>query len=101
MTAITPVTYAEYYYVVTNDLQEGDPSAIYKDKTPVSPIGSVRPTPANIVKAVCRESNLDAYLLFAQGADRGPLRARPHAGHDVSTQYRTGVELCGGADCVI
>ena len=65
MATVTPVTYAEYYRVVMNDPHEGDPSAVYEDKTPVSPIGDVRPTPANIVTAVCGESNPDAYLLRA------------------------------------
>ena len=48
MAAVTPVTYAEYYCVVTNGPHEGDPSAVYKDKTPF-PLGGIRPTPANIV----------------------------------------------------
>ena len=48
MAAVTPVTYAEYYRVVTNGPHEGDPSAVYKDKTPF-PLGGIRPTPANIV----------------------------------------------------
>ena len=35
MAAVSPVTYAEFYRVVTNDPYDGDPSAIYEDKTPV------------------------------------------------------------------
>ena len=33
---------------------------------------SIRPTPANIVLAVCRDSNPDAYLLFSRGGDGFP-----------------------------
>ena len=60
MVAVTPVRYAEYYRVMTNDLHEGDPSVVYKDETPVSPVGGIRPTPANIVTAVCGDFNPDA-----------------------------------------
>ena len=63
MAAVTPVMYQEYYRVVTNDPHEGDPSAVYEDEIPVT-VGGIRPTPANIVTAVCGESNPDAYLLF-------------------------------------
>ena len=63
MAAVTPVTYTEFYRVVTNDPHKGDPSAVYKDKTLV-PVGGIRPTPANIVSAVCGDSNPDAYLLI-------------------------------------
>ena len=35
MAAVLPVTYAEFYRVVTNDPHDGDPSAIFKDETPV------------------------------------------------------------------
>ena len=66
MVAATPVTYAEYYRVATNNLHEGYTSAVYKDKTPV-PVGGIRPMPANIVTDVCVESNPDAYLLFSRG----------------------------------
>ena len=59
MLAVTPVTYAEYYRVVTNDPHEGYPSAVYEDETPV-PVGGIIPTPANIVTAVCGDSNPDA-----------------------------------------
>ena len=72
MAAVTPVTYTKYYRVVMNDLHKGDLSAVYEDETPVSPVGGVRPTPTNIVTAVCGESNPDAYLLFAKGADGIP-----------------------------
>ena len=57
--AVTPVTYAEFYCVVTNDPHKGDPSTVYKDKTTV-PVCGIRPTPSNIVSAVCGESNPDA-----------------------------------------
>ena len=72
MTDVSPVTYAEFYRVVTNDSHDGDPSVIIEDKTPV-PVGGVRATPANIVSAVCRESNPDAYLLFMRGGDGVPI----------------------------
>ena len=72
MAAVTPVTYAEYYCVVTNNWHEGDQSAVYEDEMPVSPVGGVRPTPANIVMAVCGDSNPDAYLLFTKGGDDVP-----------------------------
>ena len=65
MAAVRPVTYTEYYRVVTNEPHEGDPSIVYKDETPV-PIGGILPTSANIVSAVCSDSNPDAYLLFSR-----------------------------------
>ena len=68
MAAFTPITYAEFYHVVTNDPHEGDLSAVYEDETPV-PIVGIQPTPANIVSAVCGDSNPDAYLLFLRGGD--------------------------------
>ena len=40
MTAVTPVTYAEYYRVVMNDPHEGDPIAVYEDETLV-PVGGI------------------------------------------------------------
>ena len=84
MAAVTTVTYADYYRVVTNDPHEGDPSAVYEDETPV-PVGGIRPTPANIFTSVCGYSNPDAYLLFSRGGGRlGPLCARPPAGHNES-----------------
>ena len=36
------------------------------------PVGSERPTPANIVTAVCGDSNPDTYLIFAKGEDGVP-----------------------------
>ena len=66
MAAIKPVTYAEFHRVVTNDPHEGDPSAVYEDETPVH-VSGIRSTPANIVSAVCGDSNPDAYLLFSRG----------------------------------
>ena len=71
MAAVTAVTYTEYYRVVTNKPNEGDPSAVYEDKTPV-PVGGIRPTPDKIVSAVCRDSKPDAYLLFSRGGDGVP-----------------------------
>ena len=35
MAAVTPVTYAEFYRIVTNDPQDGDTSVVYNDETPV------------------------------------------------------------------
>ena len=61
MTDVTPVTYAEYYHILTNNPYEGDPSAVYEDETLV-PVGGIRPTPANIVSTVCGDFNPDAYL---------------------------------------
>ena len=71
MVAVTPITYAKFYRVVTNDPHEGDPSAVYKDETSI-PVGGTRPTPANIVSAVCGYSNPDTYILFSRGGDRVP-----------------------------
>ena len=71
MAAVLPVTYAEFYCVVTNDPHEGDQFAVYEDKTPV-PVGGIRPTPVNIVLDVCGDSNPDAYLLLSRGGDRVP-----------------------------
>ena len=68
MAAVLPVTYAEFYRVVTKNPHDGDPSAIFEDETTV-PIRGVRFTPANIVSAVCGDSNPDAYLLFTKGGD--------------------------------
>ena len=66
MASVTPVTHAEYYRVGTNDPHEGDLSAVYEDETPVL-VGGIRLTPANIVSAICRDSNPDAYLLLSRG----------------------------------
>ena len=70
---MSPVTYTEFYRVVTNYPHDRDPSAIFKDKTPVPIRGGVRATPANIVSAVCGDSNPDAYLLFTRGGDGVPI----------------------------
>ena len=51
MADVSPVTYAEFYRVVTNDPHDDNPNAIYKDEMPV-PVGVVQATPANIVSAV-------------------------------------------------
>ena len=59
MAAVTPVTYAEFYRAVTNNPHDGDPSAVYDNETPVH-VGGLRATPANIVSAVCGDSNPDA-----------------------------------------
>ena len=72
MAAVSPITYAEFYHIVTNNPHDGDPSAIYEDETPV-PVGGVRATPDNIVSAVCGDSNPDAYLLFTRGGDGIPI----------------------------
>ena len=72
MAAVSPVTYAEFYRVVTNDSHDGDPSANFEDKTPVH-AGGVRATPANIISAVCWDTNPDAYLLFTKGGDGVPI----------------------------
>ena len=66
MVAVMPVTYADFYRVVTNDSHDGNLSAVYNDETPVH-VGGLRATLANIVSAVCRDSNPDAYLLFTRG----------------------------------
>ena len=56
---------------MTNDPHEGDPRAVYEDKTPV-PVGGIRATPGNIVLDFCGDSNPDAYLLFTRGGDGVP-----------------------------
>ena len=71
MSAVTPVTYGEFYRVVTNNPHDGDPSAVYDDETPVH-VGGLQATPANIVSSVCGDSNTDAYLLFTRGVDGVP-----------------------------
>ena len=68
----SPQTAETMLAVVTNDPHDGDPSAIFEDETPV-PVGGVQATPANIVSAVCRDSNPDAYLLFTRGGDGVPI----------------------------
>ena len=72
MAAVSPVLYAEFYHVVTNDPHDGDPSAIFEDETPVH-IGGVWATPANIISAVCGDTNPDAYLLFTKGGYGVPI----------------------------
>ena len=66
MEAVSPVSYAEFYRVVTNDPQDGDPTAIFEYKTPVH-VGGVRAMPASIISTVCGDINSDAYLLFPKG----------------------------------
>ena len=72
MASVSPVTYAEFYRVVTNNPHDGDPSAIFEDETPVH-VGGVQATPENIVSAVCGNSNPEAYLLFTRGGDGVPI----------------------------
>ena len=72
MAAVSPVSYAEFYRVVTNEPHDGDPSAIFEDETPLH-AGGVRATPSNIISAVCGDINLDAYLLFTKGGDGVPI----------------------------
>ena len=57
---------------MTNDPHDGDPSAIYEDKTPVH-VGGARATPATIVSAVCGDFNSDAYLLLTRGGYGVPI----------------------------
>ena len=71
MAAVTPVTYTEYYCVMKKDPHEGYPSAAYEDEMPV-PVGSIKTMPTNIITAVCRDSNPDAYILFSKGWYKGP-----------------------------
>ena len=72
MAAVSPVSYAEFYRIVTNDPHEGDPTAIFEDETPVH-VGGVRSTPASIISTVCGDINPDAYLLFTNGGDGVPI----------------------------
>ena len=72
MVAVSPVSYADFYRVVTNDPHDGDPSAIFEDETTVH-VGWVWTTPANIISAVCGDTNPDAYLLFMKGRDGVPI----------------------------
>ena len=48
MAAVSPVSYAELYRVVTNDPHDGDPTAIFEDETPVH-VGGVQATLASII----------------------------------------------------
>ena len=72
MAAVSPVSYAEFYPVVTKDPHDGDPSAIFEEETPVH-VGGARATPAKIISAVCGDNNPDAYLLFTKGGDGVPI----------------------------
>ena len=72
MAAVLPVTYAEFYRVVTNDPHDGYPSAIFEDEKPVH-VGGVRVTPANIISAVYGDTKPDAYLMFTKGGDGVPI----------------------------
>ena len=71
MSAVTPVTYVEYYRVVTNDPKKRYPGVVYEDETTI-PVSGIQPTPANIVSAVCGDSDTDSYLLFSKGVDGVP-----------------------------
>ena len=72
MTAVSPVSYAEFYRVMMNDPHDGDPTAIFEEETPVH-VGGVRATPSSIRSSVCGEINPDAYLLFTKGGDGVPI----------------------------
>ena len=56
MAAVLPVSYTEFYRVVINDPHDGDPTSIFEDETPVH-VGGVWDTPANIISAVCGDTN--------------------------------------------
>ena len=72
MAALSPVSYAEFYRIVTNDPHNGDPTAIFEDETPVH-VGGVRATPARIISTVYGGIHPDAYLLFTKGGDGIPI----------------------------
>ena len=72
MAAVLPVSYLEFYHVVTNDPHDGDPTAIFEDETPVH-VGGVRATPASIISTVGGYINPYAYLLFNAGGDGVPI----------------------------
>ena len=75
MAAVSPVSYAEFYRVVTNDPHDGDPTANVQDETPVL-VGGVWATPESIISTVCGDINPDTYLLFTKGGETGSqLRA--------------------------
>ena len=57
---------------MTNDPHDGEPSAIFEDKTPVH-VGGIQATPANIISAVFGDTNPDAYLLFTKGGYGFPI----------------------------
>ena len=72
MAAVLPITYSEFYCAVANDPHDRYQSAIFEDETPVH-VRGVRATPANIISAVCGDTNPDAYLLFTKGGDVVPI----------------------------
>ena len=72
MAAVSPVSYAEFYRVVTNDPHDGDPTAIFEDETSVH-VGGVWAMPTNIISDVCGDTSPDAYLLFTKGGDGLPI----------------------------
>ena len=72
MAAVLPVSYVEFYRVVTNNPHDGYPTAIFEDETPVH-IGWVRPTSASIISTAYGDINPDAYLLFTKGGDGVPI----------------------------
>ena len=69
---MSPVSYAEFYRIVMNDPHNGDPTAIFEDKTLVH-VGGVQATPANIISAVYGDTNPDAYILSTKGGDGVPI----------------------------
>ena len=71
MSAVTPVTYVEFYRVMTNEPHDGNPRAVHKDETPVH-VGGLQATTANIVLDLCGNSNPDVYLLFTRGGNGVP-----------------------------
>ena len=72
MSDVSPVLYAEFYRVVTNNPHDGDPTAIFEDETPVH-VGGVWAMPASIISTVCGDINPDSYLLFTKGVNRVPI----------------------------
>ena len=73
MAAMSPISYGEFYRVVTNNPHDGYPTAIFMDKTPFH-VGGVRATPESIISIVCGDINPDAYLLFTKGETGSRLR---------------------------
>ena len=72
MAAVLPVSYAEFYHVVTNNPHDGDPTDIFEDKTPVR-VSGVWSMPASIISTVCGNINPDAYLLLTKRGDGVPI----------------------------
>ena len=72
MEAVSPILYAEFYRVVTNDPHNGYPTAIFEDKMPFH-VGGVWTTPASIISTVCGDIDQDAYLLVTKGGDGVPI----------------------------